>query len=251
MVRDAHTPQVLKAQTGLRGLVALSSLAVPVWRASAWAAGAFLVLFLLTALPVLSKAARRDPAVALAGPLLLALRAMALGIGFSLGRARSGQSRGDRHAVLKTWQWALKRLMDVAGSVAGIVLLAPLVPFLVLLVRLDSNCPVFYGQERVGQSGRVFRMHKFRSMAHGDGEREEMPWEPRSKTPDDARVTRVGKLLRRTSLDEAPQFWNVLRGEMSLVGPRPEETRVVQLYSDWHRPRLALEPGMRMSMFAR
>jgi lipopolysaccharide/colanic/teichoic acid biosynthesis glycosyltransferase/GT2 family glycosyltransferase len=248
MVSDAHTPQVLKAQIGLMGLAALTALAVPLWRSTAWAAGGSLVLFLLTAVPFLSKAARKDPAVALAGPLLLALRAMALGIGFSLGRARSARGRGDRHAVLKTWQWAVKRLMDVAGSVAGLVLLAPLVPFLAVLIKLDSKGPVFYVQERVGQSGRVFRVCKFRSMVDGADEREEMPWEPRSKTPDDARVTRVGKLLRRTSLDEAPQFWNVLRGEMSLVGPRPEETRVVQLYSDWHRPRLALEPGMTGTM---
>jgi len=102
----------------------------------------------------------------------------------------------------------------------------------------------------VGENGRPFRMVKLRTMVDGAEEMlpalvdlESLP-SPAFKLRDDPRVTRVGRFLRRTSLDELPQLWNVLRGEMSLVGPRPEETRVVRLYNDWHRRRLAVKPGI-------
>jgi lipopolysaccharide/colanic/teichoic acid biosynthesis glycosyltransferase len=118
-------------------------------------------------------------------------------------------------------------------------------------IKLDSPGPVFFGQMRVGENGRRFRIFKLRSMVR-DAERQldalvdlgTLGDEPAFKLADDPRITRVGRILRRTSLDEVPQFYNVLRGDMSLVGPRPEEERVVQLYTDYHRQRLAVKPGL-------
>ena len=144
----------------------------------------------------------------------------------------------------------LKRLIDVIGACIGLILAAPVTPLIALAIKLDSPGPVLFVQARAGQGGRPFRMYKFRSMVV-DAEarlneviaRNRLP-PPVFKIPDDPRVTRVGRILRRFSLDELPQFVNVLKGEMSLVGPRPEEMRIAALYSDWHRGRLAIKPGI-------
>ncbi|HET9327768.1 MAG TPA: undecaprenyl-phosphate glucose phosphotransferase [Candidatus Eisenbacteria bacterium] len=115
------------------------------------------------------------------------------------------------------WNAVLKRSFDLVFSVIGLVVLSPLLLLLALLVKLDSPGPVFYSQERVGLNGRRFRMIKFRSM-RVDAEAQGAGW----TTKDDPRRTRFGEVLRRLSLDELPQLWNVLVGDMSLVGPRPE-----------------------------
>ncbi|MCL4394064.1 MAG: sugar transferase [Chloroflexi bacterium] len=144
----------------------------------------------------------------------------------------------------------VKRLMDVAVAFAGLIVLSPLMALIAVAVKLDSRGPIFFVQARAGQGGRPFRMCKFRSMVDGAEAqldaiiaRSLLP-PPVFKIPNDPRVTRVGRVLRRLSLDELPQLVNVLRGEMSLVGPRPEEMRIVALYSDWHRRRLAVKPGI-------
>jgi lipopolysaccharide/colanic/teichoic acid biosynthesis glycosyltransferase len=144
----------------------------------------------------------------------------------------------------------LKRAIDVIGSLVTMVVTAPLLPVLALLIKLDSPGPVIFVQERAGKDGRPFRIYKLRSMVDGADEMLatlvdlENLSPPVVKLRDDPRVTRVGRFLRRTSLDELPQLVNVLRGEMSLVGPRPEETRIVRLYNDWHRGRLGAKPGI-------
>ncbi len=145
---------------------------------------------------------------------------------------------------------ALKRLIDVIGALVGLVVTSPLMLVIALAIRLDSSGAILFVQTRAGQDGRPFRMYKFRSMV-ADAEarlgeviaRNQLP-PPVFKIPNDPRVTRVGRVLRRFSLDELPQFLNVLKGEMSLVGPRPEELRIVALYSDWHRRRLTVKPGI-------
>jgi exopolysaccharide biosynthesis polyprenyl glycosylphosphotransferase len=121
------------------------------------------------------------------------------------------------------WNAVVKRGFDLGSSGLGLVLLSPLMALIALLVKLDSPGPVFYAQERVGMNGRRFRMVKFRSMrvdadARGDG------W----TVKDDPRRTPLGSTLRRLSLDELPQLWNVFVGDMSLVGPRPEQPRFVE-----------------------
>ena len=145
---------------------------------------------------------------------------------------------------------AVKRLMDLVGSAVGLLVTALLTPLIALAVKLDSRGPAFFVQERIGQNGRRFRMYKFRTMRVGaDSEQEALgPLSemrgPIFKIPHDPRVTRVGRLLRRLSLDELPQFWNVLRGDMSLVGTRPPTPQEVERYELWHYRRLSVRPGL-------
>jgi Undecaprenyl-phosphate glucose phosphotransferase len=121
------------------------------------------------------------------------------------------------------WNAVVKRAFDLAGAGVGLLLLAPVMFVLALLVRLDSPGPVFYAQERIGMNGRRFRMIKFRSM-RADAEAGGSAW----TTKDDPRRTPLGRWLRKLSLDELPQLWTVFRGDMSLVGPRPEQPQFVE-----------------------
>ena len=145
---------------------------------------------------------------------------------------------------------AVKRLIDLVVATAAIVLLAPLLAGLALAVALTDGRPILFRQERVGLQGRRFRVLKFRSMVAGaesmvDGLLEHNEINGHAfKISSDPRVTTVGRFLRRSSLDELPQLWNVLRGEMSLVGPRPPLPREVAAYDVWHRRRLSMAPGI-------
>jgi exopolysaccharide biosynthesis polyprenyl glycosylphosphotransferase len=133
----------------------------------------------------------------------------------------------------------LKRAIDVAGSSVLLVLLSPLFLFTAILVRLDSKGPVFFRHERVGQDGRRFSLWKFRSMRVHTSAYERSP-----ASNSDLRLTRVGRVLRRLSIDELPQLINVLRGDMSLVGPRPEMAFIVQRYGPLEQRRLKAKPGI-------
>ena len=145
---------------------------------------------------------------------------------------------------------AMKRGLDLLGSGLALIVLSPLLALIAALIVLDSGLPVFFRQRRAGKDAAPFTMLKFRTM-DADAEQRlgelvdlEQLDEPAFKIPDDPRVTRVGRLLRRTSVDELPQLINVLKGEMSLVGPRPEEEAVVALYDERQRIRLAVKPGV-------
>ncbi len=133
----------------------------------------------------------------------------------------------------------LSRAFDLIASGAGLLLLSPFFLAIGLAVKLTSAGPAFYKAERVGQGGRLFKLYKFRTM-YLDADRRG----PGITTRDDPRITRVGRFLRRTKLDELPQLINVLRGEMSLVGPRPEDPRYVALYTPQQRQVLAVRPGI-------
>jgi lipopolysaccharide/colanic/teichoic acid biosynthesis glycosyltransferase len=144
----------------------------------------------------------------------------------------------------------VKRAFDVAASATALVLLAPVLGAVALAIRAGSPGPALFVQTRAGRGGRPFRMLKFRTMV-ADAERRlgevvdlERLAEPVFKLAADPRVTRVGRLLRRFSLDELPQLVNVLRGDMSVVGPRPEEMRIVERYDVWQRRRLKVKPGI-------
>jgi exopolysaccharide biosynthesis polyprenyl glycosylphosphotransferase len=145
---------------------------------------------------------------------------------------------------------AIKRTMDVVVSATMLALLSPLLLAIAIFILLDSGKPIFFRQRRAGEEGRPFTVLKFRTMVTDAEERLkdlvdlEQLNEPAFKIPDDPRVTRAGRLLRRTSMDELPQLINVLRGDMSLVGPRPEEEAVVALYDERQRTRLAVKPGL-------
>lgn len=134
---------------------------------------------------------------------------------------------------------ATKRMMDVVLSSIAIVALSPVFILIAILIKLDSSGPVLFIQNRIGLNGETFKILKFRSMHEGSGE-----YEPSPTSSLDPRLTRVGRLLRRLSLDELPQLVNVIRGEMSLVGPRPEMPFVVQRYEPSQRKRLNVMPGI-------
>ena len=257
MVQDSHTPQVLKVQIVLlAALVALAPLALLglIWPPLNWlwaAVAATALSFLLTTLPFVRKLARRSLALALIGPPMLVVRALALGSGYLIGTIHfAGTPPGARQPVISGWQRLVKRTIDIVGALIGLTISIPLVAIAAIAIKLESPGPVFFWQVRIGENGRPFRIVKLRTMvADAEARLSELVdlehlEEPAFKLKNDPRVTRVGRILRRTSLDEAPQFYNVLRGEMSLVGPRPEEERIVRLYQDHHRKRLAVKPGM-------
>ena len=149
----------------------------------------------------------------------------------------------DRVAAL-----AAKRLFDLVVAAIGLVVLSPVFVLIAVAVRRGIEGPVFFRQTRVGLHGRAFQVLKFRTMVP-DAELRYSEVVGRSdprafKLTDDPRITPIGRILRRTSLDELPQLWNVLRGEMSLVGPRPAPPREVEGYDIWHRRRLSMKPGI-------
>lgn len=157
---------------------------------------------------------------------------------------------GLREPALSTSGKLVKYTFDRLVSLLGLLLGAPLFLALGLLVKLDSPGPILYKAERVGEEGRPFTMYKFRTMIDDADRKLDKALGPEParrgvyKVPHDPRVTRVGRVLRRLSLDELPQLWNVLRGEMSLVGPRPEQPFIVEGYAPWQHRRTHIRPGM-------
>ncbi|MFW2490564.1 sugar transferase [Clostridium chromiireducens] len=143
-----------------------------------------------------------------------------------------------------------KRTMDILCSLTGLIILTPILLIVGLLIKLESKGPIIFAQERIGKNGEVFKMYKFRSMVINAEElkeklhcKNEMSG-PMFKIKDDPRVTRVGRFIRKTSIDELPQLFNVLKGEMSLVGPRPSLPKEVEKFDNWMMTRLKVKPGL-------
>lgn len=159
---------------------------------------------------------------------------------------------GDSNVVVekrKGYEF-IKRGIDIVGSLCGLVLLSPILLIIMALIKLESKGPVIFSQERVGRYGKKFKMYKFRSMVVNAEElkkkleaQNEMSG-PMFKIKDDPRVTKVGKFIRKTSLDEIPQLVNVLKGDMSLVGPRPSLPKEVMQFEDWMHRRHDVRPGL-------
>ena len=143
-----------------------------------------------------------------------------------------------------------KRVMDILGAGCGLVLLSPVIIIVAILVKFSSKGPIFFSQKRVGKNGKEFNMYKFRSMVVNAEElKEKLAAQnemsgPMFKMKDDPRVTKVGKFIRKTSLDELPQLWNVIKGDMSLVGPRPSLPKEVAQFESWMYKRLIVKPGL-------
>ena len=144
----------------------------------------------------------------------------------------------------------IKRVIDVVCSFVGVLVLSPLFVVIAIIIKFTSKGPVFFSQKRVGRDGKEFKMYKFRSMVVNAEElkeklaaQNEMSW-PMFKMKDDPRVTKVGKFIRKTSIDELPQLFNVLKGDMSLVGPRPSLPKEVAQFEDWMYRRLEVKPGL-------
>jgi exopolysaccharide biosynthesis polyprenyl glycosylphosphotransferase len=150
----------------------------------------------------------------------------------------------------REWQLFIKRVADLAVSIAMLVPLVLLLLPLAIAIKIDSSGPVFFKQVRCGWNGRKFTLYKFRSMSQGaeirkrELERQNEMKGPVFKIKRDPRVTRIGRLMRKFSIDELPQFFNVLKGDMSLVGPRPPPPAEVEMYETWHRRRLSMKPGI-------
>jgi len=172
-----------------------------------------------------------------------------------LSARRHGNKR--RSLRLKAWRltvglsYAAKRAIDIAGSLAGLVVLSPVFLAIAVAVKLSGPGPIIFSQVRVGRYGRHFNFYKFRSMsADAESRKAELLAQNESadgvifKMKNDPRITKVGRFLRRTSLDELPQLWNVLIGDMSLVGPRPPVPKEVQEYTLEDRKRLDVIPGI-------
>ncbi|MBC7659382.1 MAG: sugar transferase [Chitinophagaceae bacterium] len=155
----------------------------------------------------------------------------------------------DRGSQASSVQRLAKRLLDITGALIGLILLSPVFVALGLLIRLDSNGPVFYSQTRVGRNGRLFKFYKFRSMViDADALKAQLMSQnevdgPAFKMKADPRVTRLGLFIRKSSFDELPQLWNVIKGDMSLVGPRPAIPEEVSQWEAWQFQRLSVEQG--------
>lgn len=143
-----------------------------------------------------------------------------------------------------------KRIIDIIGAGLGLILLSPIIAIVACAVKFTSKGPVFFSQKRVGKNGELFEMYKFRSMVVNAEELKENLEEqnemsgPMFKIKDDPRITKVGKFIRKTSIDELPQLWNVLKGDMSLVGPRPSLPKEVEQFDNWMFKRLSVSPGL-------
>lgn len=152
--------------------------------------------------------------------------------------------------LYSTRQFVLKRVLDIFGSIIGLLITGIVFPFVAIAIKKDSEGPILFRQTRVGKNGRMFTFNKFRSM-YVDAEERKAELEaqnemsgPIFKVEDDPRITKVGDFLRKTSLDELPQFWNVLKGDMSLVGTRPPTKSEYESYEAKHKCRLSMVPGL-------
>lgn len=239
MVSDAHTPPMLKMQVVLAGVFILALTLGMVWAPAFFFVLLAALLFLVSTIPLLDFVHSKDPALVVRSFFYVVVRSLSLGAGLFAG-VFAEITRSER----------LKRFVDVIGAALGIVVLAPIMLLIAIAIRTDSQGGIIFKQTRAGKDGAPFCLFKFRTMVEGAEEqlaelanRSAIP-PPLVKTPDDPRVTNVGRFLRRTSLDELPQLWNVLKGDMALVGPRPEEINVVARYNDWQRRRLVVKPGM-------
>ncbi len=152
-----------------------------------------------------------------------------------------------RRTPLEGWGKILKRIMDMIGSVLALVILSPVFLAAAIGVKLSSPGPILFRQQRVGEDGKLFTFLKFRSMRSGADKKHEeyiKKYGNMFKLKNDPRVTKFGRFIRKTSIDELPQFWNVLIGDMSLVGPRPPMIEEVKRYTRWQRKRLMIKPGL-------
>lgn len=212
----------------------------------------FLILFYLIAIPFLVFIGQRDGRVLIPALFLLPVRAITLGFGLLAGFLFPPAEKNVSKHGLRIHERFFKRLLDVFSALIGLILFSPFMLIAIFAIKIESHGPAIFTQIRAGENGKPFRLFKLRTMVEGaEDQLKDMLnatgnhlQNPVFKFKTDPRVTKVGRFLRRWSIDEAPQFLNILRGEMSLVGPRPEETWVVSQYNDFQRQRLLVKPGL-------
>ncbi|KOF57958.1 multidrug MFS transporter [Clostridium sp. DMHC 10] len=164
-------------------------------------------------------------------------------------------AKGDTYALTKDYErsrvyYFFKRSMDIIFSALGIIFMSPVMIFTIIAIKLDSKGSAIFSQKRIGKGGQVFKMYKFRSMVVNAENllaeiknKNEMSG-PMFKIKKDPRVTKVGRFIRKTSIDELPQLFNILKGEMSLVGPRPNLPSEVAKFDNWQKQKLLVKPGL-------
>jgi exopolysaccharide biosynthesis polyprenyl glycosylphosphotransferase len=155
-----------------------------------------------------------------------------------------------KEPALDPLQRLTKRIFDICVGVVMLIIALPVMSILAVAIKLDSSGPIIFRQERIGENGRIFKMYKFRSMVKDAETRQQEVIQTTAdnkiihKSDNDPRITRIGHFLRRTSLDELPQLFNILKGDMSLVGPRPELPWLVDKYESWQRKRFEVPQGL-------
>ncbi len=247
---DSHTPASQRWQIILAGIMTLFTGVGIVWRPGLWLLLVAFILFVGSSLPFIFWVVKTEPGIVWATQILIIVRAFALGFGLFLGLFHTTNSKAQKYRKLNWINQILKRCFDIVGALLGLSLSFPIILLSMIAIKIDDGGPAFFSQTRIGENGRKFRLFKLRTMFIGS---EQLIHQLLSrnlvkglayKIGDDPRVTRVGRFLRRWSLDELPQFWNVLIGDMSLVGPRPEVEWMVAQYNDYQRQRLLVKPGI-------
>jgi lipopolysaccharide/colanic/teichoic acid biosynthesis glycosyltransferase/GT2 family glycosyltransferase len=251
MLSDSHTAPTQRLEVMLLAALLVSIPLLAIWPLyAAMALLGILVLFLLVTIPFQLFIGKRDPQVLAIASFMLIARAAAMGGGLLNGFLQPPKNVANTFPSQSMAVRLIKRVCDVLGASIGLLLSSPVMALAMLAIRLGSPGPVIFKQVRAGEFGKAFVIYKLRTMVE---DAEAMVPEmsalsqlkgPVFKIPHDPRVTRVGRVLRRWSLDELPQFWNVLKGDMSLVGPRPEVMRIVEQYNDEQRQRLMVKPGL-------
>ncbi len=249
---DSYTPASQRLQILLTAIMLLSLGFSPFYQPFIWITLAGFLLFLISAIPFLRLIWEKDRGITAASIPLLFIRAAALGFGLLAGFLFPPRLKIPSRSGLTFIERFFKRLLDIIAAMLALILLSPILLVTSLLIRLDSPGKAIFTQERIGENGKPFRIYKLRTMVVNAQQELQKVLDqnnikldqPVFKIQNDPRVTSVGRFLRRWSLDELPQFWNILRGEMSLVGPRPEESWVVAMYNDHQRQRLAVKPGL-------
>ncbi len=249
---DSYTPASQRAQILLMAILLLALVWALFFPSLLWIALVGVLLFFISAIPFLRLIWKMDRRVTIPAIPLLIIRASALGFGLLAGFLFPPRLKKTTRSGLTFFERLSKRLLDIITATVALILLSPVLLVASLLIRMDSPGKAIFTQERIGENGKPFRIYKLRTMVvNAQQELQKLLDQnnikldqPVFKIQDDPRVTRVGRFLRRWSLDEIPQFWNILRGEMSLVGPRPEESWVVAMYNDRQRQRLVVKPGL-------
>ena len=248
---DSHTAPTQRAEILLLAILLATIPFIALWPYYASLLFLFiLAMFISVIIPFLIFIGRRDARVLWVALWMLIGRAGALGMGLLKGFVLPPKRKAKGFPFQSMGTRLIKRIIDITGACTGLIVATPVIICAAIAIRMDSRGPVFFRQVRAGENGKPFTMIKLRTMV--DGADRMLPdllaksqlIGPVFKIPNDPRITRVGRHLRRWSLDELPQFWNVLKGEMSLVGPRPEELGIVGLYNDYQRQRLMVKPGM-------
>jgi lipopolysaccharide/colanic/teichoic acid biosynthesis glycosyltransferase/glycosyltransferase involved in cell wall biosynthesis len=249
---DSYTPASQRSQILLTAVLLVALGGSIFYTPLLWLALAAILVFLVSARSFLKLIKDQDQGILLPAIPLLFARSAALGFGLLAGLLFPPRLKIPPRSGLTFIERLAKRLLDIITSIAGLILSSPVLLLASIFIRIDSPGKAIFSQERIGENGKPFRIYKLRTMLVDAQEKLHHALEqnniqldqPVFKIPNDPRVTRVGRFLRRWSFDEIPQFWNILRGEMSLVGPRPEESWVVALYNDHQRQRLAVKPGL-------